>query len=227
MNLRERWAPAVDAARAIVTSLGIRGPDDLRKLELICAEKRAYVMWRDLAGNEEGHLLHSGRSSIIHVRASLRGTPKGRFVTAHEFAHHLLHADEDHYALLCTSEAVAASGSRFRIERHASDFGSELVVPTPFALPMCTRAATLDDVLAIATRFDVSFTVAALRFLDMSDAPCAFVEMRAGRVKRGSATKSYRGDATRGHALVVPEDARAWTLPVEGTDVTLTWVSQG
>jgi hypothetical protein len=224
---RERCAQAVEAACTVIRDLGIRGPHDLKKLELIGAARGAFVEWRELAGNEEGHLINAGRSSIVRVRASLRGTPKGNFVMAHEFGHNELHAEHDHYAM-CTSESVAASGTRFRVEREASDFGSELVVPTCFAQEMCTaKTPSLDDVLAIARRFDVSFTVAALRYLDMTEAPCAFIEMRAGLVKRASATPGFRVKATRGHALVLPADARAWALPVDGTDVKLTWVAQG
>lgn len=227
MKLRVRSQLAVDAARALIAELGIRGARDLRDVEAIAAEKRAYVLWSDLAGNEEGHILHAGRSSVIRVRKSLRGTSKGRFVTAHEIGHHDLHAHVDHYPE-CTSEGLAAGGSRWRVEREASDYGSELLVPTRFADAMCRGATvpTIDDVLAVASEFDVSFTVAALRFLEMTDAACAFVETRAGKVKRGSATAGFRGEGTRGHALAVPRDARAWSLPVEGTDVELTWVSQ-
>jgi hypothetical protein len=74
-------------------------------------------------------------------------------------------------------------------------------------------------------RFDVSFTVAALRFLDITNAPCAFVEMRGAIVKRASGTPTFRGDAVRGRSLEAPFGARVWSLPVEGADVSLAWVS--
>lgn len=222
MKVRERSAVAIEGARRLLASLGVLRPEEL-DVELVAAALDAFVIWRELSGNEEGHILRGDRASIVHVRAALRGTTKGRFVVAHEIGHHVLHSEVDHFAQ-CTAEGVA-SGSRFRIEREASDFASELLVPTFMAEDMCVRAS-LADVLALAKRFDVSFTVAALRFLDMTAAPCAFVETRAGRVKRASGTLAFRGEAIRGRVFEPPADCAVETLPVEGTDVVLAWLTQ-
>ena len=225
MKLRARSKRAVEAARALVAELALRGPRDL-DVELIAADRGAYVLFSDLAGNEEGHLLHAGRRSIIRVRASLHGTPKGRFVMAHEIGHHILHADVDHFAQ-CTSEGLAPGGTRWRIEGEASDFASELVVPTSMAYAHCrAERPSLDDVIALAARFHVSVTTAALRYLEMTDAACAFVETRAGRVKRASGTARFRGEAIRGRVFQAPPDAVLQSLPVERTDVALTWLCQ-
>jgi hypothetical protein len=227
VKLRERSQTAIGRARDVIARLGVRGPRDLVDIELVASALGAYVLFCEVHGNEEGSLLHSGRSSIIRVRASLRETPKGRFVIAHEMGHHEMHAHVDHFAL-CTTEALSLGGSRWRVEAEASDFGGELVVPTRFAEDQCRSIARpmLAHVLAVASRFGVSFTTAALRFLDMTDAPCAFVETRAGRVKRGSATTAFRGHCIRGRVFETPKGAVAESLPVEGSDVVLTWLSQ-
>lgn len=245
MKRRERSARAVEAARGVCLRFGLARREDI-DIEIVAAALEAFTRYGALTTGE-GRLLSDGTSSIIRVAASLFGTAKARFVVAHELGHHLLHAGTDHFSM-CTGE-ISAGGSRFRVEAEASDFAGEQLVPTAMAEARCAGdAMTLEEVLALASDFGVSFTVAALRAIDMARAPCAFVESRGGRIKRACGTEAFDARIVRGRALdprtgpsqgELPRGARvvpgeAWgaahaevieaSLPIPGTDAALTWL---
>ena len=61
----------------------------------------------------------------------------------------------------------------FAIEREASEFSSELLLPEAWVAPMCAaQRPTLADVARIARR-GVSLEMAAIRYVELSRAPCA------------------------------------------------------
>ena len=75
-------------------------------------------------------------------------------------------------------------------------------MPASLAAPMCNASLPrLDDVRAFARVFDVSLSVAAQRWAEISPAPCAFVESRHGVIKRAVRSRAFRGVAVQRRAL--------------------------
>src|SRR4051794_17856165 len=102
---------ARSVARDLRASTGIESPADL-DLERLAAHLGVMVLWGPLA-REEGHILHADRFAIARIDERLRGSPRGRFVVAHEIGHRLLHREVDHFAR-CTGEEMPAGGNRWQ-----------------------------------------------------------------------------------------------------------------
>ena len=79
----------------------------------------------------------------------------------------------------------------FAIEREASEFSSELLLPEAWVAPMCAaERPTLADVARIARR-GVSMEMAAIRFVELARAPCA-AALFVNRPEPGGGGGAYR-----------------------------------
>ena len=183
--VRRPYAHAVAAARDFCAPFGMRDPHDV-DLEALAMTRDAIVVPRNFARGE-GHLLRdraSGRALIV-VKEDVRGTPKERFVIAHELGHLLLHEDLDDLPRCTGDVAKLAPGAR-RAESEASDAGCEITMPEAWftrKMDECaSRAPTLDELRAMASYFRGSLTATALRALVFARTPSAFVVSKQGRV---------------------------------------------
>jgi hypothetical protein len=202
-------ARAIDAARALLRDAHIDSPRDL-DLELLAAHIGVMVLWGPLA-REEGHILHADRWAVVRVAEHLRGTPRGRFVTAHEIGHRVLHRDADHFAR-CTGDDMPTGGARWRVEREANDFAVELLLPAAQVSPRCAHErVTLDDVSRIARDHGTSLTATAMRVTELAACACAVVLSRDGEVERWTKSATFRGVTARGRTL----DPRALAASLE------------
>ena len=183
--VRQPYAHAVAAARDFCAPFAMRDPHDV-DLEALAMTKEAIVLPRPFARGE-GHLLRdraSGRA-LIAVKESVLGTPKARFVVAHELGHLLLHEDLD-VLPRCTGDVAKLPPGARRAESEASDAGCEITMPEAWfarELDACaSRAPTLEELRAMASYFRASLTATALRALVFARTPSAFVVSREGRV---------------------------------------------
>src|SRR5690606_21859830 len=157
---RQASPRAAKRAREVVTELGIRDPEELT-VELIAAHYGAMTFYRPLR-NEEGRLLRKGGRGIIVVADGLAGTPRARFVAAHELGHFLLHEGIDQYSLCQTADLTEYRSHG--IEAGANQFAAELLMPEPFFAPLCDRnRPCLDDLVELSKRFATSLMATAFR----------------------------------------------------------------
>ncbi len=200
--------PPVDpvaVARAVHAQLGIAAPHEIA-IELIAFELGAHVHWRDAGPADARTWIADGRATIA-IDAWQRGMPRARFSIAHELAHLLLHRDHDAIARL--HGAIASRGEHVW-ERQANVFASELLVPTSLAAPRCAgELPTLDAVASLARAFDVSLSVAARRWAQLSTRACAMVESRGERSVRVIRSEAFGGVAVQGRVLGEGTLARA------------------
>ena len=193
--------PRVDplaAARAVLARFDVRHRRDI-KIDLIAYELGAIVMER-ATGSADARVTRAGDRAIIALAPRALETTRARFSVAHETAHHVLHADVD--AIERIHGAPFASHAEYRVEREADVFASEILLPAVLARPFClTALPTLDAVGDLARMFDVSLTVAAMKWPKLAKTPCAFVESSGGLIKRAVRSDAFRGVAFQRRSL--------------------------
>lgn len=104
-----------------------------------------------------------------------------RFTLAHEFGHYLLHRTDDRPTFRCsTSDTVRRDLAYALREREANEFAATLLMPLDDfrgALPANFRV-TPDELSLRAKHYGVSFTAAALRWLEYTELPAVLIASR-------------------------------------------------
>jgi Zn-dependent peptidase ImmA (M78 family) len=211
-KVKPHSSTAVAAARRVLRECDVRHPRDIR-VEAIAARHGAMVVYGPLA-TATGSIVRTREHAVIRVDEKVRATPRGDFTIGHELGHHLLHDVVDHFAQCEGEDAAPAksrearraareeTGRRFFVEREANQFTAELSMPEQWAAPLCAGPRpTLDDVHRLSRTFRTSFKASALRFVELSGAPCAFVQTKEGRVKRSAETATFPGTIVMRRAL--------------------------
>jgi hypothetical protein len=243
---RERLDPVV-VARDVLARLDVCAPREIR-VDLIAYHLGAITHWRD-AGSADARVVRAGERARLAIAKHARGTPRARFSIAHELGHVLLHHDYDSIERI--HGAPRLRGRDFVVENEASKFAAHLLVPTSMAHAMCVASPpTLDEVGKLARAFDVSLSVAAQRWAEMSPAACAFVESKGTRIARVVRSRAFRGvavqrreledsalarEVARGAALGSRADGAAWgatrdrpvieeCVPLHDDGGVLTWL---
>jgi Zn-dependent peptidase ImmA (M78 family) len=193
-----------EVADALVEKRCLRRPEEIR-INLLAYAEGALVRCGD-TGRSDAFVARSGDRAVITLPPRDWGTPRGRFSIAHELAHLLLHPDADAVARIHGEPRKEAKEHAW--ERCANEFARHLLVPRVIAAPMCEHdVAELRCVRALARAFDVSLSVAARRYAELSLAPCAFVEAKRGRIQWATRSRAFRGEAVQRRPL--PDGALA------------------
>lgn len=177
----------------ILDELRITGPADLQLLDLI-AHQRGAVVREALLQGAEARLSVLGRRAVITVATSVRDTRRRRFSIAHELGHLEMHRRQRE-VFLCTSQdindAVAERPAETQ-EQEANEFAAELLLPERFFAHLCDEEnPSLDYIAELATRFNVSLTATALRYLEFSCEACAIVFSRDGYIRWFRRSKEF------------------------------------
>ncbi len=199
----------VDTARRVLAECDVRHPRDIR-IEVIAARYGAMIVYGPLA-TARGSIVRAATRAVIWIDERAKGEARANFTGAHELGHHLLHGFEDHFAQCDGMDALFPSGSaeqrdagkRVRlVEREADHFSIELLMPGTWAGPLCdVRRPSLDDVYRLSRVFNTSFHTSAIRFVELTAAPCAFVHTVDGRIKRSTETHAFPGTIVQRRAV--------------------------
>ncbi len=194
---------AVEAVGRVRRELGLRDLADLDVL-LIGAHYGLTPIVRDLE-NEEAHLLRAGGRGIVCIARRLWATGAWRFPFAHELGHWLMDEGHDDFARVTSTKK---SRARRSTESGASDFAGLLLVPEDVVgARFDLRAPSLDVVVAVAEACSVSVSVAALRVLQMTNAPRAVALSVAGRVAWWAETSAFGARVRAGRAVPAGSEA--------------------
>ncbi len=131
--------------------------------------------------------------------------PRGRFSLAHELGHFFL--DEHREALrdgaAPSDRSWCVPGAERLVEREADTFAAALLMPSkPVLADAKGRPRGLAGVLAVAERFGVSLTAAAIRYAELEVCPCAVVKWARGEAawrrvsSQGLFGRTGRGERT-------------------------------
>lgn len=223
-------------ARRVIRELQIQAPDEI-DVELIAAHFGLLVERRVLR-YEEGRLVRRGRTGIIVVSEQAHTSKKWRFVVAHELGHFFRHQKLDQFDL-CTNAELAGWYTTSGREAEANEFAGELLMPDTLFRKFCDRnRPSLHDVRELAEKFQTSLTATAIRYVQLTDEPCAVALSRAGTVQwvvkndefqvyiwRGTQLDrgSYAGDLFAGAHVedrLQSVDAESWSdRPCEDVDL--------
>jgi Zn-dependent peptidase ImmA (M78 family) len=183
------------------------GAIDIEKLaEMLGAE----IVYGDLDG-AKARVVQIGARARIIISTRVVDVGAIRFCVAHEIGHLLLkHYVQDdalrrafHRSQTCEPLAPGASA----IERDASVFAAELLMPAARAAPMCQAAPVSSaPIRAIASAFATSMQASALRFVELTPERCAVVYMQRGRVLWAKKSPTFRAWIPEGCA-VAPSSA--------------------
>lgn len=191
----------VAAARRVLAECDVQHPRDIH-VEAIAARYGAVVLYGPTA-TAHGSIMRSSQRAVIWVDEAARGQPRADFTAAHELGHHLIHNLVDHFAQCHGEEESPGVRATSRtIEKEANHFSVELRMPEVWAAPLCdVPRPTLDDVYCLARTFRASFHSSALRFVELSAAPCAFVHTVKGKIKRSTETAAFPGRIVQTRAV--------------------------
>ncbi len=112
---------------------------------------------------------------------------KGRinFTIAHEFGHYLAHRHEYPDGIQCTSDDMRNWGGKYdQIEKEANEFATTLLMPRDdFDKQISSDSLPNSaDIMACGKRYGVSFTAAAMRWLQLTNKRAIFIASRDGFV---------------------------------------------
>ena len=203
----------IAAARALHARFNVTSPDRIN-VELIAAALGAYVLYGE-TGTADARVVRAGDVAYFCIAREHRDTPRARFSIGHELGHPTLHRGIDGIDLIHGTRQK--TGREHRIEAEADLFASELLLPCALLKPW-TRIAepALADVAQVARVFTTSLSATMRKWAEIADAPCAYVESRAGKVTEAKRSRGWRGVAVKGRALEV--GSAAWGI---GRDETL------
>lgn len=156
-------------AHKLIQSLAIRNPSEI-ELNVIAMTRGVLVVEDDLEG-ADARLLRKGDRGIIRVSNKIPEAGRKRFAIAHELGHWELHKELSQLAICLSGDIQGYSESPAELE--ASKFASELLMPTMLARPIVESSEPdLKLVKLLAETFDVSFTAALVRLVELTEEAC-------------------------------------------------------
>lgn len=136
-----------------------------------------------------------GPKGIVAVKQSIREISRKRFTIAHEIGHYLI---PGHRTLenVCTGGMIESWQKGLnKPELEANEFAVELLLPTRYVRePLRLNDPSLKTIGKVATQFETSLTATTLRFVSLTDLPCAAVwseGKRAQWYRRSDAFRLY------------------------------------
>lgn len=196
-----RAAAAAELAESIVRGLDIVKPP-IDPFYIIGTEgKRISVFGDDFGDAFDGRIEYQAPQYLLFYNSKYNAWthagvnhPKINFTIAHELGHYFL---ERHRNYLMKGGLPHGSITEFvsdnLSEREADAFASGLLMPKHIAKPIVNAAPpTLDSVKSARSTFDVSLTSMMVRWIQLSDFPCAICCVRDGKIEWGFTSEPFK-----------------------------------
>lgn len=175
--LRRPHERARRVAREVLWECGIDEPSKIDPM-IILGRRGIRVSYGRLDG-AAARIFRHGNHAIIRVSDQIVDLGRRRFTLAHEAGHFLLgHRIPTEVAL----ETLARAPFSPHQERDADVFATEYLMPTSWVLPLCKLTPAFSSIRAISTTFRTSIVASAIRYVELTDAPCAIAYSEGGRV---------------------------------------------
>ncbi len=188
-------------ANLLSTAWGPRFPVDVRLIALEYSKRFADPIHTIAAADVsrfEGALypLRKKGAWAILYNPNIASTGRTNFTLGHEFGHYLVHRSRSPDGFECGQSNLLGTsrhGQRRQIEQEADRFASYLLMPLDdFRQQIGTNPMSLDLLRHCVDRYDVSYTAAALKWLE-STSSCAAVVVATN----GFVLWCYRSKAAR------------------------------
>jgi Zn-dependent peptidase ImmA (M78 family) len=157
----------------------------------------------------EGGLFHIEGGWALLYNQRLQSTGRVRFTQAHELGHYLLHRRLQDSFECSQADMVHWGPDQRTVEAQADDFASNLLMPMK-QFRACTGSQDIDfDVLSDAsTKFGVSLTSAALRWIRSTEKSAVLVLARDGFMDWSVSSDKARANGaffkTKGRVVELP-----------------------
>lgn len=181
-------SPIIAAHRLLVDS-GWTKPGDV-SLEDMIFSLGGILKYSPLTGSE-GRILIKGDSAVITVNTNITYEPRKNWVIAHEIGHFCLH--KNIVPLFSdTDKTLSDWFQKGPQEQQANDFASELLMPSPlFKQKVSGQKLEIALIRDIAHYFNVSLTVAFLKYRFLGDYPVMVIFIENGLVKWKQYTEGF------------------------------------
>ena len=184
--LRRPFERARRLAREVLWECGVDEPAKIDPF-IIVGRRRILVIYSRLDG-ATAQILRHGDRAIIRVSNQIVQIGRLRFTIAHEVAHYLLG-----HRIPSELDLGTATFSAHQ-EREADVFATEFLMPKAWVAPLCAVTPVgLAKVHAIAQTFGASVVASAVRYVELSAAPCAVVYSEQGRVRWAKRSPTFPG----------------------------------
>lgn len=210
ISSNRRRAPHYSKAEVVAR----RVRDEMRLAEPTEAKIETLAFMRKLAVDvvpsqgSRAVLMRTARGGVITVSSGLSEAER-RFAIAHEWGHYEVHPNNS-FAGLCTGDDLRGNYLSSGLEQEANAFAAEFLMPRELAEPMCdVRKVSFMAVEAIAQRFQVSFTAAALRFVNLCPERVALVCSKDRCVSWCSTSSDF------GHYIPKGMKLSTWSLAID------------
>jgi hypothetical protein len=163
----------------------------------------------------EGGLFHlAGDDWALLYNASLTSPGRIRFTQAHELGHFLVHRTLQSEFQCSPAQVAGYEAAQKQMEAEADTFASTLLMPAKqFRTTVAGQPIDLDVLSEASTKFGVSLTSAALRWIRSTDESAVLVLSRDGfidwSVSSDRALKNGAYIKTRSRAVALPDGSLA------------------
>lgn len=182
--LRRPYARARKLAREVLWECGVDEPSKIDPF-VILGRRKIRVIYGRLDG-ATAQILRNGDRAIIRVSDEIVQLGRLRFTIAHEVAHYLL-------GHRIPSEMDLGANPPFSAhqEREADVFATEFLMPEAWVVSYCAAAPTLASIQTIAGTFRMSNMASAVRYVELTSAPCAVVYSENGHVVWAKRSRTF------------------------------------
>jgi hypothetical protein len=202
LGLEYRRTVAIGGATRLWKGYGLSSPSQLVLEDLAFA--RGLVVVDGPLDSADARLIRGGKRGLVRLSDRLANTGRRRFALAHEIGHWELHK--------AISQLGACTDAEMRQDYRGSDheveanwFAAELLMPAHL-FASCIKGTVPDGsiIKSLAAQFDVSFTAAAVRYVELSNGYCVFVLSERGRIKWWRCSRSLDGPFWLRSGIAVP-----------------------
>lgn len=176
-------------ARSLYFSLMLKHPRDMEVEDVAWALGIA-VREIDISGCD-GRLMRHGSKGVVSINSAIQEAGKKRFTIMHEVGHFDLHGDQSQLEV-CTDVGALSAYRGSPAEKEANAFAVEFLLPEALVKPRCHNLRpSFESITKLAEEFNVTFTAAAMRFVDLTSERCALVFSHDSRISWAKRSESF------------------------------------
>ena len=181
MTKGHKYLRATSEAKRIIDEYNIRVPSQI-DITALADMHGAFVKYGSISGSS-ARLVRNNLVGIITIRDDIVEEGRRRFAIAHEFGHFILHNSKTQLEN-CTESMLAQWGKNNKEESESNAFAAEILMPGNMVQAFLdVGLPSFEEIKRIASSFRTSLTSAAIRYVEISEYPCAIISSQHKKVQ--------------------------------------------